>query len=130
MKEMLDRLFDRLSQYRIFQPGSLSVPAVAGVIGGGVVVIGLIVWASLHKTLPPPAPLPDGAPWLCKNGHEFTPTGKQLADHFAKQPPEPVLCPVCGAEAERAVKCPHCGHVVVPGPDHLCPNCKNPILHN
>jgi len=130
MKEKLDKWLDRVSQMKVFQPGSLSPPAVAVVVGGGVVLIALIAWASLRKTTPPPAPLAEGAPWICKNGHEFSPTAKQLLDH-KQHPDEPVACPVCGAAADPAVKCPKCGKMVVPGPapDHLCPNCKFPIVH-
>lgn len=130
MKEMLSRQFDRLSQLKILQPGRLSPPAVAAVIGGGVVLIGVIVWASLHKAPPSIVPLPEGTPWVCKNGHEFSPTAKQLLDH-AKHPTEPVACPVCGAPADPAITCPNCGKMVVPGPgpDHVCPNCGFHIVH-
>ncbi len=127
MKEILDRI----SQLQIFKPGALSAPLAAAVVAGGLLLIGVIVWANVRKPPPPPLLMPDGTPWVCKNGHEFTLTSQQLADHQAKHSGEPVLCPVCGAESDRAVKCPHCEHMVVPGPapDHLCPVCKNPILH-
>jgi hypothetical protein len=127
MKEMFDQLFSRVS--RILQPGAASGPVAAAAVAGGVLLIGVIVWASLRASPNPSAPLPDGAPWICKNGHVFTLTGQQLTDHFKNHAEEPVLCPTCGAPADRAVKCPHCGNVVVPGTDHLCPVCKQPIVH-
>ncbi len=64
---------------------------------------------------------------MCKNGHQFTMTARQLNAFYAKHYGEQVTCPECGAPAQRAVKCPHCENVVTPGAERLCPVCKQPL---
>jgi rubrerythrin len=107
--------------------GAVNGTTAAVVVAGGVLLIGAIVWANLRGSRRETTPMPDGIEWICTNGHEFTLTGEQLSDHLAKHAGDPVLCPTCGAPAARAVKCPHCGHVVVPDANHLCPVCKQPL---
>jgi hypothetical protein len=128
LKEFFDRVFDRLSQHPIMQRGGLSGAGMAAVVVGGILFIAFIGWASL-RTTHEPTRMPDGIPWICTNGHQFTLTGQELTDHYAKHAADPILCPTCGAPSSRATTCPHCGHVVAPGPDHLCPVCKQPIYH-
>lgn len=67
--------------------------------------------------------------WMCSNGHQFTLTARQLSGFYANHYGEAVTCPTCGAPAQRAVKCPHCGNVVAPGTERLCPVCKQPLNH-
>jgi rubrerythrin len=123
MKEMLDQLFSRISRISDAVNGTTA----AVVVAGGVLLIGAIVWANLRSSPRQATPMPDGIEWICANGHEFTLTGEQLSEHLSRHAGDPVLCPTCGAPAARAVKCPHCGHVVVPDADHLCPVCKQPL---
>ena len=124
MKEILERLYWRSRELRMFQPGGVSGRVVAAVVAAGALLIAVAVWASLrapksHEV----ARMPDGIPWICDNGHVFTLSGKDLTEHLETH--TPVLCPTCGAVSHPATKCPNCGNMVAAGPppDHLCPIC-------
>jgi len=99
--------------------------AVAVVVG--VLLVGMIAWASFRRPSNN-ANFPEGTWWLCKNGHSFTMTIKQLGEwnkaHYGQSP----QCPTCKAEAERAEKCPHCG-TVSPAQRNstTCPKCGQPL---
>lgn len=119
-----------LERWRRFRETHPLTPAGAVIGGGiGVVLLSLVAWASLHRSPNNPS-APGGTQWKCQNGHEFVLTSQQLTEQYGKHQGEGVRCPKCGAPAEREVKCPHCGNVVVPAPgDRNCPVCKQPLSH-
>src|SRR5438105_4059765 len=98
---------ERMERFREFMS---SGKGIAVAVGLAVVLLGVVVWATVRRPANN-ANFPDGTYWVCKNGHQFTLTVKQLGEwnkaHYGQSP----HCPTCDAPAERAEKCPHCGAV-------------------
>lgn len=118
---------ERWSTFRESHP--LTPKGMAVGVGIGVVLLATVVWAAVHRSPNNPS-APEGTHWKCQNGHEFVLTSQQLNEELGKHPGEGVRCPKCNAPAEREVKCPHCGNMVVPPPgDRNCPVCKQPLSH-
>jgi len=98
------------------------------VYGAGILValiLGYSLWANLHHSSNS-ADFPDGTYWICKNGHHFNLSLKQLSDHHAQHYGEPIPCPTCGStETVRAMKCKNCGeyYPLTRGQEPVCPKC-------
>ncbi|MDB5321795.1 MAG: hypothetical protein JWN40_3426 [Phycisphaerales bacterium] len=98
-------------------------------IGAGAVLVLLLcysVWANLVRSNPNSADVPDGTFWICKNGHHFNLSLKQLSDHHHNHYGEPIPCPTCGdTKTIKAVRCAKCGeyYPMVRGDQGPCPKC-------
>ena len=100
--------------------------AIYGIIIAVAVVGAVVVWAMWS-----PANnenFPEGTDWLCLNkacGNHFKMSIREVAEHHKAHYGQPMKCPKCGQEAERAVKCAHCAKVYVQGRGaSFCPFCK------
>jgi len=123
---MAIRMLERLTESEFWQKPRNRYVTIAAAVVLLAAAVGSSAWLTFHA--PPYAPgTLNQTLWMCKNGHQFTLTAKQLNDFYAKNYGEPVKCPVCGEPAERAVKCPHCGNIVAPGASRICPVCKQPL---
>jgi predicted RNA-binding Zn-ribbon protein involved in translation (DUF1610 family) len=98
-------------------------------IATGAVLVCLLcysVWANLIHSNPNSADVPDGTYWVCKNGHHFNLSLKQLSDHHKAHYGEPIACPTCGdTHTSRVIKCAKCGeyYPMVRGEQPPCPKC-------
>jgi hypothetical protein len=119
-------MLERLSESEFWQkPLNRYATTVVAALLMAVTVAGS-AWLAFRPSADPTA---TGATlWLCKNGHQFTMTARQLDDFYAKHYGAQITCPECGAPARRAITCPHCGNVVAPEPgQRVCPICKQPL---
>jgi endogenous inhibitor of DNA gyrase (YacG/DUF329 family) len=92
----------------------------------GVVAVAIVIWAMW--TPANNANFPQGTDWLCLNkscANHFNLTIKQVSDHHKAHYGQPMKCPKCGNEAERAVKCAHCAKVYMQMRGaSTCPFCR------
>jgi ribosomal protein L40E len=90
-----------------------------------VLCIGVGVWALVKPSANTPD-APDGLYYVCKAGHSFNMTMKQVSDYQREHYGEPIACRECGSkETERANKCAKCGEVypMARGEQPPCPKC-------